>query len=68
MRQFATLLTHVDLVQLVDKCIMADNSIKFAIFWGVSNNRWRIWDISNAKELIGYEPNETAETFRYLYQ
>jgi len=68
MRQFATLLTHVDLVQLVDKCIMADDSIKFAIFWGVSNNRWRIWDISNAKELIGYEPNETAETFRYLYQ
>ena len=67
-RQFATLLTHADLVQLVDKCIMADDSVKFAIFWGVSNNRWRIWDISNAKELIGYEPNETAETFRHLYE
>ena len=63
-RQFATLLTHRDLVQLVRRCVDAPDTVRFAIFYGVSNNTWRFWDISNSRELIGYEPGDDAEQWR----
>ena len=63
-RQFATLLSHRDLVQLVHRSIDAPDSLRFAIFYGVSNNTWRFWDISNSREIIGYEPEDDAEQWR----
>ena len=51
-------LSHRDLVQLVRKSLLAD--VKFAIYYGVSNNQKRFWDISNVMEEIGYEPEDTA--------
>ncbi|MCY4654252.1 MAG: NAD(P)-dependent oxidoreductase [Dehalococcoidia bacterium] len=63
-RQFATLLSHRDLVQLVRRCIEAPDAVRFAVFYGVSNNTWHFWDISNSRELIGYEPEDDAEKWR----
>ncbi|MCS7192514.1 MAG: NAD(P)-dependent oxidoreductase [Armatimonadetes bacterium] len=50
-----------DLTQLVVKSINSD--IRFAIFFGVSNNPKRFWDISNAQQLIGYEPQDNAADY-----
>jgi dTDP-4-dehydrorhamnose reductase len=47
-----------DLTQLVVKSIRAD--VPFAIFFGISNNTGRCWDLSNARELIGYEPEDDS--------
>jgi nucleoside-diphosphate-sugar epimerase len=44
-----------DLNQLIEKCIDADH-IKFAIFHGLSDNRFKRLDISDARELLGYQP------------
>ena len=44
-----------DLNQLIEKSIDADK-IKFAIFHGLSNNRFKRLDISDARELVGYAP------------
>ncbi len=63
-RQFATLLTHRDLNQLVNRCLEAPLELKFAVFYGVSNNLWRFWDIGNAESLIGYRPQDDAESWR----
>ena len=63
-RQFATLLTHNDLVQLVDKSIQAPDDLKFGIYYGVSNNRWRFWDISEGERHLGYRPEDDAESRR----
>jgi uronate dehydrogenase len=63
-RQFATLLTHRDLVQLVACCLDAPASVGFAIFYGVSRNTWRFWDIDEARETVGYEPVDDAERWR----
>ena len=63
-RHFATLLTHRDLTQLIKRCIAAPQELRFAIFFGVSNNRWRFWDISNSGEAIGYAPQDNAESWR----
>ena len=63
-RQFATLLTHRDLVQLVERCIEAPDHLKFGIFYGVSDNKWRVWDISDSRDAIGYSPRDNAEQWR----
>jgi len=47
-----------DLTQLLVKSLRAP--LTFAIFFGVSNNTGRFWDISNAQELVGYEPVDNA--------
>jgi nucleoside-diphosphate-sugar epimerase len=63
-RHFATLLTHADLLRLVECALEAPADVRFGVYYGVSRNTWRIWDISNAADEIGYEPHDDAETFR----
>ena len=63
-RHFATLLTHADLVRLVRCAIDAPDDLRFAVFYGVSNNTWRFWDLTGPREAIGYEPQDNAETWR----
>lgn len=48
-----------DLNQLIEKCIDAEN-LKFAIFHGLSDNRFKRLDISNARALVGYAPQDDA--------
>ena len=63
-RNFATLLTHGDAVQLFERCVEAPDPLRFAVFYGVSNNTWRFWDISDSRKSIGYEPRDDAERWR----
>ena len=63
-RQFATLLTHRDLVHLVDCCLAAPLSLRFGIYYGISANTWRIWDLDNARLELGYDPQDDAERWR----
>ena len=48
-----------DLNQLIQKCIDVEN-LKFAIFHGLSNNRFKRLDISDARELVGYSPQDDS--------
>jgi nucleoside-diphosphate-sugar epimerase len=63
-RQFSTLLTRRDLVSLVEGCLAAPESLRFGIYFGVSANRWRIWEIENARGQLGYRPVDDAEQWR----
>jgi NAD+ dependent glucose-6-phosphate dehydrogenase len=63
-RHFATLLTHADLLRLVESALEAPDGLRFGVYYGVSRNTWRFWDISDAATEIGYEPQDDAETFR----
>lgn len=49
-----------DLSQLVQRSIDCEN-LGFQVFYGVSGNTNRFWDISNATELIGYQPEDNAQ-------
>ena len=63
-REYATLLTYRDLVQLVRRCLEAPPGFRFGVFYGISRNTWRIWDIEDAASVLGYEPVDDAESFR----
>lgn len=63
-RDYATLLTHSDLAQLVDCALRAPLTIRHGVYYGVSANTWRFWDITNAHEQLGFAPADDAERFR----
>ena len=61
-RHMATWLSHRDLIQLVGLCL--SEPLKFEVFYGVSNNKWRFWDTDYAAKTIGYAPKDNAEDWR----
>jgi nucleoside-diphosphate-sugar epimerase len=61
--EYATLLTHSDLETLLKACLRVEG-VPFDIFYGVSANTWRFWDITHAQDILGWTPQEDAERFR----
>jgi len=51
-------LSNRDYCQLMQKCIEADDSVKFAIINGVSNNQGMRWEIETARQLVGFVPED----------
>jgi UDP-glucose 4-epimerase len=49
--------SHRDLNQLLVRCVDTEN-IRFAIVHGLSNNRFKRLDISSARDLFGYAPED----------
>jgi len=60
-RVLSTWISNRDMAQLVELSLEAD--LPFGIFYGVSGNRRRYWNISNAQELLGYSPLDDAERY-----
>lgn len=48
-----------DLTQLLQLCV-DDETLRFAIFNGLSDNRFKRLDITDAREMIGYAPEDDA--------
>ena len=38
-----------------------EHGVPFHIFYGVSGNARRFWSITNARKVIGYEPQDDSE-------
>jgi nucleoside-diphosphate-sugar epimerase len=66
-RSFATLCSHRDLAQLVQRCLDAEE-LGFDTFYGVSNNSWRFWDINHGRDVIDYAPQDDAESYRAEFE
>ena len=54
----ATWLSQRDCAQLVARALEAD--VRFAVVFGTSNNRDRIWSLEEATRLLGYVPLDRA--------
>lgn len=52
--------SHRDLCQLFHRCIEAPDTLRFLIVQGVSDNQLKRMDISNAREILGYDPQDNA--------
>jgi len=57
-RHRKTWLSHRDLIQLVRKSLASN--VAFGIYYGVSNNKGAFWDIANARDDLGYAPEDDA--------
>jgi uronate dehydrogenase len=61
-REHAVYLSHRDVVQILERCIDAPDTLRYDIFLATSNNRWNYRDLQHARQMLGYEPQDTAES------
>lgn len=57
-------LSHRDLVQLVEKSLATN--VPFGIYYGISNNKGAFFDLSNAREELGFIPVEDASAVKKI--
>jgi uronate dehydrogenase len=60
-RNLSTWISPRDTAQMVWRAIESD--VPFGIYYGISGNTRAYWDISSARELLGYAPEDDAETY-----
>jgi hypothetical protein len=65
-RALAVYISQRDQAQLFIKSIEAEDirdefGVPFQIFYGISDNPHAFWSITNARKVIGYEPQDNSE-------
>jgi hypothetical protein len=65
-RELAGYISERDMQQLFYRSVEApeledEHGVPFHIFYGVSNNARKFWSITNARRVIGYEPQDDSE-------
>ncbi|MDQ3513159.1 MAG: NAD(P)-dependent oxidoreductase [Chloroflexota bacterium] len=58
-RMRATWQSRRDIAQLVGRCLDVPE-VTWAVVYGISDNPRQFWDISHARDLLGYEPQDGA--------
>lgn len=60
-RMLSTWLSPRDCAQLVWRSVETD--LQFGVFYGISRNSRRVWDLTESQRLLGYEPLDDAEDY-----
>jgi len=63
-RDFSVWCSLRDAARMVERCIDAPESVGFDVFYVVSDNQWRHRDIEHARQVVGYNPEDSADSFR----
>ena len=53
-----------DIVRMIVACIEAPPTVRFDVFFVVSNNRWSYRDVEHARRVVGWTPLDSAEDHR----
>ena len=56
--------SHRDAVDILQRCIEAPTELRFDIFYANSNNKWGYRDLEHPRQVLGFVPQDSAETFR----
>jgi nucleoside-diphosphate-sugar epimerase len=62
-REAAVHFGHNDIRQFFQLCVDAPDSLKWDVFYGVSDNFTRFRDLTHSKEVLGYEPTDGIESW-----
>jgi uronate dehydrogenase len=63
-REFAVWCSQNDVGNLIERCVEAPEGLKFDIFYAVSNNRWSYRDMEHVRQVLGFVPQDSADSFR----
>jgi nucleoside-diphosphate-sugar epimerase len=63
-RDFSVWCSQRDIVQMIERCIDAPESLRFDIYYALSNNRWGYRDLEHARQVVGFVPQDAAEDHR----
>jgi nucleoside-diphosphate-sugar epimerase len=56
-------LSHRDCCALLEAAMVAPPSVRFDIVFGVSNNRYGYRDIAHTRDVLGWQPQDSADAF-----
>ena len=56
-------LSHDDAAQILHLCIDAPADLKYDVFLATSNNKWTYRDLTHPRDVLGYEPVDSADDF-----
>lgn len=63
LRHFPGYLSQADAIQIIDKCLAAPMTLRYAIFDAISENRVRWRDTTPAKKILGWNPTGSSDNF-----
>jgi nucleoside-diphosphate-sugar epimerase len=63
-REYAVFCSQRDVVSMIVACIEAPPTLRFDVFYAVSDNRWSYRDVGHARAVLGWAPQDRAEDFR----
>jgi nucleoside-diphosphate-sugar epimerase len=63
-RGFSIWCSQRDIAQMIERCIDAPDSLRFDIFYALSDNRWGYRDVEHARQVVGFVPKDKAEDYR----
>ena len=63
-RQYSVYLSHRDVNHIRHKCIEASDELKYDTSFTTSDDKWSYRDIQHPREVLGFEPQDSAESFR----
>lgn len=61
-RMLTTWLSHPDLVRLVERSVLTE-AVGCIPIWGVSNNRRMTWWQADSREVLGWQPQDSADPY-----
>jgi nucleoside-diphosphate-sugar epimerase len=64
LRHFSVWCSQRDVVQMIERCLDAPESLRYDVFFVVSDNRWSYRDLQHARAVVGYQPADRAEDHR----
>jgi nucleoside-diphosphate-sugar epimerase len=53
-----------DIAQMVERCLVAPERLRFDVFFVTSENKWTYRDIEHARAAVGFVPEDRAEDHR----
>jgi nucleoside-diphosphate-sugar epimerase len=63
-RHFSVWCSQRDVTQMIERAVTAPDSLRFDVFYVVSDNRWSYRDLDHARAALGYQPEDRAEDYR----
>lgn len=63
-RDYSVWCSQRDIVRKLELCIAAPSSLRFDVFFAVSDNRRGYRDLEHARAVLGFEPRDRAEDHR----
>ena len=65
MRCAAIFTSYRDVAQCLRLCVTAPDTLRFGVFFCISNNSRGYRDIEHTREVLGYEPQDSADDFEF---
>ena len=62
-RESSVYFSHHDVATLLQASIDAPDDLKYEIVFGTSDNRWGYRDLDHTREVLGWTPRDSADSF-----